>query len=165
MRAIGSGGIDRATARALVLGHALYPQAIADHVETLAVLPIADRAAATLRDRMVDLVMAGQMLDRQGIATILEDEVTGAAWRDVTKGGDIGFTFTRLDSDPELARRDLSLAIEALVATAEIEAALGAATDRFKADLDDETAFAEQQRLHGLREAMKERLASLAGNE
>jgi DNA primase len=83
----------------------------------------------------------------------------------VTTGGDIGFTFTRPDSDPELARRDLSLAIEALVATAEIEAALSAATDRFKADMSDETAFAEQQRLHASREAMKERLASLASNE
>ena len=164
-RAIGVGGIDRATARALVLGHALFPAAIADHVETLAVLPIADAAAARLRDRMVDLIMTGQALDRQGIATILADEVTSAAWRDVTKGGDIGFTFTRPDSEPDLARRDLGLAIEALVATAEIEAALGAATERFKADMSDETAFAEQQRLHAAREAMKERLASLASNE
>ncbi|MBA3525827.1 MAG: DNA primase, partial [Sphingomonas sp.] len=165
MRAIGTSGIDRATARALVLGHALFPDAIADHVETLAALPIADAAAARLRDRMVDLTMSGQTLDRQAIATILAAGDTGAAWRDVTKGGDMRFTFTRPESDDGLARRDLSLAIEALVATAEIEQALAAATERFKADMDDETAFAEQQRLHAAREAMKERLASLASNE
>ena len=162
-RAIGSGGIDRATARALVLGHALYPDALSDHVETLATLPIPDRRLASLRDRMVDLTMSGQALDRQAIATILAAEETGAAWRDVSKGGDIGFSFTRTDSDPEAARRDLGLAIEALVTTAEVEKALGAATDRLKAG--DDAAFEEQQRLHALREAMKERLASLASNE
>ena len=42
-RAIGSAGIDKTTARALVLGHALYPDAIGDHVEALAALPIADQ--------------------------------------------------------------------------------------------------------------------------
>ncbi|MCY7281797.1 MAG: DNA primase, partial [Sphingomonas bacterium] len=54
-RAIGAGGIDRDIARALVFGHALYPQAIGDHVEALAALPIGDPPAALIRDRMVDL--------------------------------------------------------------------------------------------------------------
>ncbi|MBA3668402.1 MAG: DNA primase [Sphingomonas sp.] len=162
-RAIGSSGIDRATARALVLGHALFPDAIGDHVETLASLPIADRNLAAVRDRMVDVSMSGDTLDRHAIATILASEETGAAWREVSKGGDMRFTFTRSDSEPEAARRDLGLAIQAVVATAEVEAALGAATERLKAG--DDRAFEEQQQLHALREAMKERLASLAGNE
>ncbi len=161
-RAIGAGGIDRATARALVLGHALYPDAIGDHVDTLATLPIADRAAATLRDRMVDLIISGQALDRQAIATILSAEET-AAWRDVSKGGDIGFTFTRTKSDPAIARRDLGLAIEALLAKLEIEAAFDAAITRFKSG--DDAAFEEQQKLHAAREVINDRLASLAGNE
>jgi DNA primase len=146
-----------------VFGHALYPEAIGDHVEALATLPIADRAAASLRDRMVDLTMSGQMLDRQGIATILASKETAAAWRDVSKGGDIGFSFTRTKSDPAIARRDLGLAIDALLTKVEIEAAFATAMTRFKAG--DETAFAEQQRLHAAREAINERLASLAGNE
>ena len=162
-RAIGTSGIDRATARALVLGHALYPQAIGDHVEALAALAIPDPAAARLRDRMVDLAMAGTPLDRASIATILASDDTAASWRDVSKGGDIGFSFTRSDGDPDNARRDLGLAIEALTATGEIEAALAAATTRLIAG--DENAFGEQQRLHELRDAMKERLASLASNE
>ena len=66
-RTIAASGIDRATARALVLGHALFPQAIADHVEALAALPIPDRAAAAIRDRMLDLAMAGEALDRDAI--------------------------------------------------------------------------------------------------
>jgi DNA primase len=162
-RAIGSAGIDRTTARALVLGHALYPDAIGDHVEALAALPIADKPASRLRDRMVDLIMSGQMLDRQGIATILASEETAAAWRDVSKGGDIGFSFTRTKSDPAIARRDLGLAIETLMAKVEIEAAFETAMTRFKAG--DEAAFEEQQRLHAAREVVNERLASLASNE
>jgi len=163
VRTIGASGTDRATARALVLGHALYPEAIVDHVEAFAALPIPDRAAATVRDRIVDLTMSGQALDRHGLATILMSDDTAASWRNVSKGGDIGFSFTQRDSEPETARRDLGLAIEALVATSELEAALGAATNRLIAG--DDSAFEEQQRLHAAREAMKERLASLASNE
>jgi DNA primase len=111
---------------------------------------------------MLDLAMAGETLDREGFATILQSDTT-AAWRDVSKGGDIGFSFTRSDCDPEVARRDLGLAIEALAATSEIEAALLEATRRLVAG--DDTAFEEQQRLHASREAMNERLANLASNE
>jgi len=162
-RSIGVSGVDRATARALVLGHALFPQAIADHVEALAALPIPDKPAATIRDRMLDLAMTGQVLDRASLTTILQGDDTAAAWRDVSKGGDIGFSFTRSDCDPLVARRDLGFAIEALAATTEIEAALLAATRRLVAG--DDGAFEEQQRLHASREAINERLANLAGNE
>jgi DNA primase len=162
-RTIAASGTDRATARALVLGHALFPAAIGDHIDALAALPIPDRPAATIRDRMLDLAMAGQALDREGFATILQSDDTAAAWRDVSKGGDIGFSFTRSDCDPDVARRDLGLAIEALAATGEIEAALVEATRRLVAG--DDTAFEEQQRLHASREAMNERLANLVSNE
>ena len=162
-KSIAATGVDRATARALVLGHALFPSAIADHVEALAALPIPDRAAANIRDRLLDLAMAGETLDRAGFATILRGSDTAAAWRDVSKGGDIGFSFTRSDADPEVARRDLGSAIEALAATAEIEAAFAAATHRLIAG--DESALQEQQRLHASRDAINERLANLAGNE
>ncbi|WP_309601426.1 DNA primase [Sphingomonas sp.] len=162
-RAIGAGGIGRDVARALVLGHALYPLAIGDHVEALASLPIADPPAAQVRDRMVDLNMAGEVLDRGQLATILSAEDMAAPWRDVSKGGEIGFSFTKAGCDPEAARRDLGLAIEALVARIELDAAFAEAQRRLS-DGDD-TAFGEQQRLHTLREALKDRLASLAGND
>ena len=163
-RAIGTSGMDRATARALVLGHALYPDAIADHVESFAHLPIADPATAKLRDRMVDLIMSGQTLDREGIATILAAEDTASAWRELSKGGDLGFSFTRSKSDPELARRDLGLAVEALVAKSEIELALAEATKRLKQEFSD-SAYAEQQRLIAAKKSYNDRLASLVGNE
>ena len=162
-KTIGASGVDRATARALVLGHALFPEAIAEHVESLAALPIPDRAAAAVRDRMIDYTMAGEALDRAALATILQASDTAAAWRDVSKGGDIGFSFTRSDCDASVARRDLASAIDALAATAEIEAALIEATRRLVGG--DDRAFEEQQRLHAQREAINQRLANLAGNE
>jgi DNA primase len=163
-RAIGAAGIDRTTARALVLGHALFPEAIGDHVETLAALPIADKAAARLRDRMVDLIMSGQMLDRAGLTTILADEETASDWKLVSKGGDIGFSFTRAKSDPDLARRDLGLAVELAFARGEIEQALSEATRRLEQDFSD-LAYAEQQRLKAAQKSYNDRLASLASNE
>jgi DNA primase len=162
-RAIGAGGITREIARALVLGHALYPQAIGDHVEALAALPIADPPAARVRDRMIDVALAGDDLDRASLATILTTEDMAAPWRDVSKGGEIGFSFTRGDCDPDTARRDLGLAIDALCARIDLDAAFAEAEARLAAG--DDSAFQEQQRLHTLREALKERLASLAGND
>ena len=59
-RAIGQAGSTAPTARALVARlRALSRRPIGDHVEALAALPIADRAAARLRDRMLDSAMAG----------------------------------------------------------------------------------------------------------
>ena len=113
---------------------------------------------------MVDLTMSGQTLDREGIATILGAEDTASAWRDLSKGGDLGFSFTRSKSDPELARRDLGLAVEALVAKSEIELALAEATKRLKQEFSD-SAYAEQQRLIAAEKSYNDRLASLAGNE
>ena len=164
MRSIGKGGLDPTTARALVLGHALYPDAIGDHVEAFATLPLADRSSASLRDRMVDLIMSGQMLDREGIATILADGETASAWKEVSKGGDIGFSFTRARSDPDLARRDLGHAVDLAFRKAEIELALAEATRRLEQEFTD-SAFAEQQRLKTEQKSYNDRLASLAGNE
>ena len=163
-RAISSQGIDPATARALVLGHALYPAAIADHVEVLAALPIGDPPLAALRDRIVDASLHQPSLDRDALTPILAAGETAAIWRAVSNGDELGFTFTRTKSDPDLARRDLGLALEAVVARADIEAALGEATRRLERDMDD-AAFAEQQQLIAERQQYNDRLASLAGNE
>ena len=59
--------------------------------------------------------------------------------------------------------RDLGVAIDALAAEEEIGAALIAATERLKAG--EEQAFEEQQRLHVVREEIRERLASLVGTD
>ena len=162
-RRISRSGIDTATARALVLGFAFYPQALADHCEQLAHLPIADRALSSLRDRIVDAALAGGQLDRQSLATILAGAGAAPTLEKARRAGGIGFSFTRSDTPPERAVRDLGIAIDALAAEEEICAALIEATERLKAG--DGHALDEQLRLHGERERIKERLASLVGTE
>jgi DNA primase len=163
MRAIGNVGIDRSTASALLTGFALFPEAAPAHVEALAHLPLADRAAAELRDRIVDCAMTGEPLDRAALHTILQGAGAEGLIASVQRAGAIGFSFTRSDADPERAVRDLGLALETLAATGEIDAALKEATRRLTGG--DGEAFAEQQRLHAAREALNERLASLAGSD
>ncbi len=162
-RRIGRAGIDTATARALVLGFALFPEALHDHAEQLAHLPISDRSLGSLRDRIVDAALAEAALDRQKLATILQTAGAAAALDQARRTGGIGFSFTRSETEPERAVRDLGVAIDALSAEEEIGAALIEATERLKAG--EEQAFEEQLRLHSAREEIRERLASLVGTE
>ncbi len=162
-RRIGRSGIDTSTARALVLGFAFYPEALASHLEQLMHMPIADRALSGLRDRIVDAALAESALDRQKLATILQGAGAAEALDQARRAGGIGFSFTRSDTDPERAVRDLGVAIDALAAEEEIGAALDEATERLKAGDDD--ALQEQLRLHLAREENKQRLASLVGTE
>ena len=162
-RAIGAGGIDRATARALVVGFAYFPEALATHCEQLAALPIADARTARLRDHLVNAAFANPALDRESLATILEAAGAGADLQAARSTGGIGFSFTRSDAEPATAVRDLGVAIEALSADGEIGAALAEATERLQAG--EEQAFEEQRRLHVAREKVKERLASLSGTD
>jgi DNA primase len=162
-RAIGAGGIDRATARALIVGFAYYPEALATHCEQLAALPIADPRTARLRDHLVNAAFASAALDRTSLATILENAGAGADLNAARSTGGIGFSFTRGDAEPAVAVRDLGMAIEALSADGEIGAALAEATEHLKAG--EEQAFDEQRRLHAAREKVKEKLASLTGTD
>ena len=157
MRAIGSVGIDRTMASALLTGFSLFPDALTTQLEALMHLPIKDDAILKRRKELVDAAMSGAPLDREGLAPILS---TGGASR---RRGGIGFSFTRPETDPVQAGRDLAAAIEALRASAEVEAALAEAT--LALATGDDNAFAEQQRLHAARDEIKERLALLAGNE
>ena len=162
-RAIARSGIEATLARALVLGFVNFPQALEQHCEQLASLAIPDKALARLRDRLVDAAVSGESLDREALATILAASGAGADVERARRTGTMAFSFTRSDTAPERAVRDLGIAIDALTADGEIGAALAAATERLKEGQDD--AFEEQRRLLFAREEIKERLASLAGSE
>lgn len=162
-RAIAATGIDRAFARALVLGFVNFPEALGEHCEQLASLPIGDAPLARIRDRLVDAAVSGEMLDRETLATILRESGAAADLEKARQTGTMAFSFTRSETDPDRAVRDLGTAIDALMADGEIGAALRAATERLKEGEED--AFEEQRRLHSQREEIKERLASLAGSD
>jgi DNA primase len=162
-RALASGGIDRATAHALILGFYNFPAALTDHCEQLAALRIADSRLSKLRDHLVNAAFSRGTLDREALDTILASAGAAADLKTARSTGGISFSFTRSDAEPDKAVRDLGVAIEALAAESDIGAALFEATERLKAG--DEQAFEEQQRLHSLREQVKQRLASLAGTD
>jgi DNA primase len=159
-RAVGTSGVAPPIARALLRGFILYPEALQDHVEELAHLPIGDRKCAGLRDELIQIAVSGQHLDREGLETILAGK---AANVDVRRGA-MRFTFTQQGSNPEVAKRDLGAALEAVIALAEIDLALAEATRRLKQDIG-EFAFGEQQRLMQAKKSYNDRLASLASNE
>jgi len=162
-RRIGRAGIDSATARALILGFAQFPEALAPHCEQLAALPIADRALASARDRLVDAGLSAEKLDRQALATILQSAGMGERLKSARRTGGMAFSFTRSETDPERAVRDLGVAIDALAAKEEIDTALADALERFRAGEDD--AIEDQLRLHSAQREITERLAQLAGTE
>ncbi|NUS99997.1 MAG: DNA primase [Sphingomonas sp.] len=162
-RAIASGGLDRVMARALVVGFAYFPEALEQHCEQFASLPIGEAPLARIRDRLVDAAVSGEMLDRETLATILRDSGAAADLEKARRTGMMAFSFTRSDTAPDRAVRDLGIAVDALTADGEIGAALRAATERLKEGEED--AFEEQRRLHSQREEIKERLASLAGSD
>ena len=76
----------------------------------------------------------------------------------------LAFSFTRSEADPEVARRDLGMAIEALASRPELDAALEAATAwlAMGADVD---GFAEQMRLISVRAEADRALAALSNDE
>jgi DNA primase len=162
-RRIARAGIDSATARALILGFAQFPEALAAHCEQLAALPIQDRSLAAARDRLVDAALSAEKLDRQALATILQTAGLAPRSKNPRQAGGIGFSFTRSETDPERAVRDLGVAIDALAAKEEIDTALADALERFRAGEDD--AIEEQLRLHSAQREITERLAQLAGTE
>ncbi len=163
-RAIASGGIDRPTARAILKGLANYPDIIAAEAEALAGLPFADRAAERLKELMLDAALHAHPLDQQQLVTILAGAGAADLLHQARRGGGMAFTFTRPDSDPERARRDLQAAIETLSEKRQIEVALADATERLKAVWDD-ALVEEQHRLTIAKGQTTERLAKLAGTD
>ena len=165
-RAIGGGGgIDPRTARSLLIGFVNFPQALTDHAEQLAAIPISEPAALQVRDQLVDRAFAGEKLDREALLPIFKTlgVTSGTSSRNA-----VSFSFTRADTPPDRACTDLAAAVEALAAGGEVERALARANARFEAGMSDEDyarAFEEQQRLIAAQRRINQRLASLAGTD
>ncbi len=159
-KAVGRSGLDPQLGRAVLQGLLRFPEQIGEHAEAIAALHFAERDAAALRDILLESAMTNAELDRERLATILA--ATGAAAlaeRLHLKRG-LAFSFTRRDSEPARASRDLVLVIETLAARPGIDAALTAATARLK-EAGDEAAFVEQQRLRMARDEADRQLATL----
>jgi DNA primase len=164
-RAIGSDGVSILVASAILAGILRHPQALRSHYEGLAALSIPDRRLAAIRDAMVDAAFDMRALESGGLALILQEGGHQAVSGELIRTNGLAFSFLRGDADPQRALRDLGAVIDAVVERAELEAALDRATDRFKANPEDEAAFAEQLRLGAARNAAAATLATLVADQ
>jgi DNA primase len=146
--------------RALLAGLLRYPDAIADHAEAIAAIPVADLAAARLRDTLVSAALVHGVLDQERLNAILSDAGAASLAEALRQERGLAFSFTRRDADPERALRDLVLVIDTLAAQPGLYAALEAATERLK-ESGEEAAFQEQQRLRQAKDEAERELASL----
>ena len=160
-RSISGGGIDAIYARAILAGLLNHPTVILACAEALSTLALPDRELDALRNILLDAAYDNPALDSDGLMTICDSSGFGALAAQLVDANGLAFSFTRRQANPELARRDLGMAIEALAARPELDAALAAATARL-AENWDETGFAEQMRLLEARREADARLASLA---
>ena len=164
-KGVASGGIDPRMVRSVLQGLLLYPQAIADHAEAIASLPIADAGARRLREELLGAAMAHGELDREQLHTILAASGAASLAEKLRRMRGLAFSFTRRDAEPERALRDLVLAIDMLAARPGMEAALEAATARLMREDGDDAAFREQQRLLNARGEAERQLAALLESE
>ncbi|WP_076068637.1 DNA primase [Sphingomonas montana] len=164
-RSIGSDGVTQRVVSAILTGILRHPSVLHGHAEALAALPIHDHRLRAIRDAMVDAAFDPAALESGGLALILQDGGHEAVSGELIRTNGLAFSFLRGNADPDRAMRDLGAVIDAVVERAELEAALDRATDRFKANPDDEAAFAEQLRLGAARNAAAETLATLVADQ
>ena len=159
-KALGRTGLSPELTRAVLVGLARFPALIGAHAEDIAALDLSDRDAALLRDLLVEAAMTHATLDPEALDTILAENGGASLLERLRRKRGLGFSFTRRDTEPDRACRDLALAIETLAARPGLDAALEAATARLK-DGGDQAAFEEQQRLRTARDEADRQLATL----
>jgi DNA primase len=163
-KAVGRGGLSGDTARAALAGLLRFPELIAAHSGAIADLPVTDKAAARLREALLEAALSHGELDQERLHTILASAGVAALAEKLRLERGLAFSFTRRDADPERASRDLVLVIDTLAAQPGLYAALDAATARLK-EVGDEAAFREQQRLRAARDEAERQLAALIEGE
>lgn len=159
--AISGKGIDPSVARAIMAGLIRHPSVILVCSEEIGALGLADPDLIRLRAALIDAAYDHATLDSQQIIAICDADGLAKICSTTLSTNPLAFSFMRDSADAATARRDLALAIGALAARPELEAALAAATARLAAHGDDE-ALIEQQRIRRALDQADKRLAALA---
>lgn len=160
VQAVGSGGIDRVLAKAVLAGLIRHPAEIARHVETLTSLAHADGALGRLFEAVVDVALEDRALDSTRLRTILAASGFDSQAAELLRADQLPFTFTQKEWDAGRAALDLGEAIAVLAARPQVEAALAEATAAVQARFSDE-AFERQVALVRRKAELEMRLANL----
>ena len=159
-------GYDLRIAKAVLGGLIRHPSQISKHFEELTVLRLADSQMQVLLSELIQTAMHKEMLDMQGLLTILEQTDCYNVAKGLLRADALNFSFNRKLPDPapsdliERAQNDLAEAIKVITARPGLEAALAEATRRVQDNLDEES-YAEQQRLRQAKQEFHERLVEL----
>jgi len=159
-------GHDLRIAKAILGGLIRHPSQISKHFEELTILRLADSQMQALLSELIRAAMRKEMLDMQGLLTILEQTDCYNVAKGLLRADALNFIFNRKlpDTAPseliERAQSDLAEAIKVITARPGLEAALAEATRRVQDNLDEES-YAEQQRLRLAKQEFHERLVEL----
>ncbi|MEP3224497.1 MAG: DNA primase [Parasphingorhabdus sp.] len=159
-------GHDLRIAKAILGGLLRHPSQISKHFEELTILRLADSQMQSLLSELIGIAMRKEMLDMQGLLTILEQTDCYNVAKGLLRADALNFIFNRKlpDDAPsdviERAQNDLAEAIKVITARPGLEAALAEATRRVQDNLDEES-YAEQQRLRQAKQDFHERLVEL----
>ena len=158
-RSIGTSGVDALFIRAILAGLLRYPAMIARSAQAVAQIAIADPDVAALRD----LILAHEttVYDRSARHPLATSHRLGLT---LMQGDGLAYSFTRETGNPDAAKTDLLLAINAVASKAIIEAALAQATAQFATDFDD-ASYLRQQELIAQHAQMNADLAQLLWHE
>jgi DNA primase len=154
-------GIEPHFARPILAGFLRHPSVLLKYGETIAAMPIAENNLDQLRNTMIEVIFDDPALDSQQFMTICKDKDNASLVTELMNANTLAFSFTKPQANVETAVRDLGLAIEALSARPELDAALEAATAKLSENWDED-GFLEQTRLMVARKDADQKLASLA---
>ena len=158
-RSIGTSGVDAMFIRAILAGLLRYPVMIVKSAQAVAQIAIVDPDVAALRDRI--LAHETSVYDRSARHPLAAPHPQGLT---LMQGDGLAYSFTRETGNPDAAKTDLLLAINAVASKAIIEAALAQATEKLATDFDD-ASYLRQQELIAQRAQMNTDLAQLLWHE
>ncbi len=164
-KTISGRGIDPIYERAIMVGLVRHPAILLTCGESLSCLALADPRLENLRNILLEAAYDHDIVETGRIDTICHDAGLSGMLEELRSSNShnrLAFSFLRSDADPERARRDLAMVIEAVTARPELSAALAAATARAIAHGDAES-MAEQARLARAEHEANLTLMSLMG--
>ena len=164
VRAIGASGLEQRLLRATLAALLRYPEQIAPHREMLAALQIGDPMLAQLLDAMIRLSFRKETVETHALLTILGQGDLYNMAKGMLRADTFSLTASRMTADPDRIARDLEEAVRVMALGPELERNLAMATERVKAELNDENLLAQNHALAAHRNHLL-RLAELGQSE
>jgi len=157
-------GLNIHLARAIFGGLLAHPGAIEFCADSLSAIPLADPNLERLRSTLIDAAFSRRALDTDSLAPILAGAGLDTLTKQLVSTKRLAFSSMRSNAGRESAHRSIIMAIEALAAVPELDAALAAVTLRLEQEWD-ESLVEEQARLRTARREADDRIASFASGD